>query len=725
MTDTARLQIRVETDGTAKATSQLTGLEKQSGRTEKATNKLASGYAMMATKVAGVVAVLSSLKSVINTTREWEKLRAVLKTVTKDVDKAALAWEVLQEFAKTTPYNLEQSITAFNKLVSMGLTPSEQALRAYGNTAAAMGKDLNQMIEAVADAAVGEFERLKEFGIKARNQGDTIRFTFQGVTTEVKNSAADIEKYLIGIGEVNFAGAMADRMATLDGALNNLGDSWNSLTQAMMETGPSDAIEFAVRAAIDALDELTAMIQSGQMAAYIDAFVKVWVSGFGSLGDAVSDFTLMFSDNSDLIGDIVGDIGQFIGEAFLTLPQNIKIVWSGAMLGVVKSLNTVREAAYQANVAYEQMFGDTESVKEAKLALINYRIEAAELEHQMQLNAIASVEERDVAIKNFDDQIAKAKALREEWEKNKKARLESTKLEDLVPTVPGATGENSGSGGDSKEFQNKQKEKDRWLQQVMRYNMTESELNDAWREDELAKLKQFVSDKVLLADEEGAARAEIEAKWRANKAALDEAEAEKLREAQATQLMAYSSMFGDLGDLAKTFAGEQSGIYQTLFAASKAYSIASVMVSSYDAIAKAWSSAPFPYNLPAVATATVETGALKAAVSAVTLPGRAHGGRVTGGSTYRGAERGLELFKDDSGNMGFIPPADGKVIPAHQVDKELASSSGTSSGSVGVTIVNLLDPNLLSDYLDSRDGEETIINVISRNQTDVKTALES
>lgn len=725
MTDTARLQIRVETDGTARATSQLAGLEKQSGRTEKATSKLASGYAMMATKVAGVVAVLSSLKSVINTTREWEKLRAVLKTVTKDVDKAALAWEVLQEFAKTTPYNLEQSITAFNKLVSMGLTPSEQALRAYGNTAAAMGKDLNQMIEAVADAAVGEFERLKEFGIKARNQGDTIRFTFQGVATEVKNNAADIEKYLIGIGEVNFAGAMEERMKTLDGALNNLGDSWNSMTQAMMETGPSDAIESMVRVAIDALDELTAMIQSGQMTAYVNAFSSTWAMGFENIGDSMNDFIALFGDGASIIGDILDEIAGDIGDALIALPQNLNMAWKAGMLGVVKSVNTLREGILQANVAYEQLFGDDKSIQDAKLELINFRIEAAEVEHQLQLNAIASVEERDKAVASFKDQIQAAKELRAEWEKNRSERLKNTKLEDLVPTVPGATGGNSGSGGDTKAFQNKQKEKDRWLQQVMRYNMTESELNDAWREDELAKLKQFVSDKVLLADEEGAAKAEIEAKWRANKEALDAEQAEKLKEAQATQLMAYSSMFGDLSDLAKTFAGEQSGIYQTLFAASKAYSIASVMVSSYDAIAKAWSSAPFPYNLPAVATATVETGALKAAVSAVTLPGRAHGGRVTGGNAYQGAERGLELFKDDSGNMGFIPPADGKVIPAHQVNQELSSNAPAATSGGGVTIVNLLDPNLLSDYLDSRDGEETIINVISRNQTDVKTALES
>ena len=41
-----------------------------------------------------------------------------------------------------------------------------------------MGKDLSQMIEAVADATTGEFERLKEFGIKAGKEGDDPRPDF-------------------------------------------------------------------------------------------------------------------------------------------------------------------------------------------------------------------------------------------------------------------------------------------------------------------------------------------------------------------------------------------------------------------------------------------------------------------------------------------------------------------------------------------------------------------
>ena len=41
-------------------------------------------------------------------------------------------------------------------------------IKSYGDTSAALGKDLSQMIEAVADAATGEFERLKSLASKPK-----------------------------------------------------------------------------------------------------------------------------------------------------------------------------------------------------------------------------------------------------------------------------------------------------------------------------------------------------------------------------------------------------------------------------------------------------------------------------------------------------------------------------------------------------------------------------
>lgn len=102
------------------------------------------------------------------------------------------------------------------------------------------------MIEAVADASTFEFERLKEFGIKARQQGDNVRFTFQGITTQVGKNAKEIQDYLLGIGETQFAGAMADQMDTLNGRTSNLGDAFDNLMLKLGDAGLTDAFKRAI-----------------------------------------------------------------------------------------------------------------------------------------------------------------------------------------------------------------------------------------------------------------------------------------------------------------------------------------------------------------------------------------------------------------------------------------------------------------------------------------------
>lgn len=216
------------------------------------------------------IAIEGLISKVVSAQRQFDVLFSSLRTVTGGVDQASAAWERLVGFAGKTPYTLDQTIQGFVKLKALGLDPSERAMTSFGNTASAMGKDLTQMIEAVADASTGEFERLKVFGIKAKTQGDQVSFTFQGVTTTVKNNAADITEYLTKIGEVNFAGAMEERAKTLDGAMSNLEDSWRSMYLAIAQSGLGDMIGDMVRGATTAIQELTLSIESGGLTDYFD-----------------------------------------------------------------------------------------------------------------------------------------------------------------------------------------------------------------------------------------------------------------------------------------------------------------------------------------------------------------------------------------------------------------------------------------------------------------------
>lgn len=223
------------------------------------------------TAALSAIAVEALVSKVIAAQRQFDVLFASLKTMTGGADQASAAWERLVAFAAQTPYSLEQAVQGFTKLKALGLDPSERAMMSYGNTAAAMGKDLMQMIEAVADASTGEFERLKEFGIKSKVEGDKVSLTFQGVTTTIGNSAAEITDYLIKIGEVQFGGAMAERVKTLDGDISALEDTMQALYLSISQSGFGDVIAQSVRAASQAVQEMTTSIKEGGLTEYFDA----------------------------------------------------------------------------------------------------------------------------------------------------------------------------------------------------------------------------------------------------------------------------------------------------------------------------------------------------------------------------------------------------------------------------------------------------------------------
>jgi len=215
----------IETSGMVRGEREV---KRSLGRIANEGDALLAKFTTLAASISaalGSIAVGALLTKLVATQRQFDVMFASLKTMTGSVEAANAQFERLQRFASTTPYSLEQSVVGFTRLKSLGLNPSERAMTSFGNTAAAMGKDLIHMIEAVADASTGEFERLKEFGIKASKEGEKIRVTFQGVTTTLKNDASAIVEYLTKIGENQFAGAMSERMKTLDGDISTLGGS--------------------------------------------------------------------------------------------------------------------------------------------------------------------------------------------------------------------------------------------------------------------------------------------------------------------------------------------------------------------------------------------------------------------------------------------------------------------------------------------------------------------
>lgn len=262
----SEIKIRITGDGSdfvnaaGKAQTAARQLSGSVGDIEKSSSSLTSSIAKLGGAMAAAFSASAVTSKLVAIQREFDVMNASLVTMTGSTEKAKVAFSAIQEFAATTPFSLQEVAGAFTKLTSLGLTPSQRALESYGNTASAMGKSLNQFIEAVADASTSEFERLKEFGIKAKQNGDTVALTFQGVTTTVKNSANEITEYLTKIGENEFAGAMEERAKTLDGAISNLADGWDNLFLTVSQKNTGGLIFDSVTLASGAVSDMTKII---------------------------------------------------------------------------------------------------------------------------------------------------------------------------------------------------------------------------------------------------------------------------------------------------------------------------------------------------------------------------------------------------------------------------------------------------------------------------------
>jgi len=335
MTDIATIGIRADITELRNAVNELNRLADQGQQTETRVSRSMGGIGAAFAAVAGALGAGNIAGKLIETERETGALVSTLRTVTGSAKGAEEAFAAIQVLASQLPETLGDVTRAFTTMANLGLDPSEAAIRSYSNTASAMGKDLMQMIEAVADASGFEFERLKEFGIKSKQQGDTVSFTFQGVTKTVKKSSDEIVGYLQEIGNVNFGGSSADGMVELDGILSNLGDTWDGVFRAINAAGVGELIKKGAKTATEAIQELGDFISSGQMAGYIDAIGErfswvfdIAVAGFNVIKDAAVGlyglWYMMHNEAMMTMGTTTDDFFRDIADGFTSAPENIK-----------------------------------------------------------------------------------------------------------------------------------------------------------------------------------------------------------------------------------------------------------------------------------------------------------------------------------------------------------------------------------------------------------------
>jgi len=272
--------------GMGKAKKQMTGFEKAGqGFAKTLRNTMLTAFS--------ISAITSFGQSVIKVTGEFQRFSAVLTNTLGSSSAAQQSIKMIQEFAAKTPFSVSQLTESFVKLANQGFKPTADEMTKLGDLASSTGKGFDQLTEAIIDAQTGEFERLKDFGIRAEKQGDKVTFAFKGVKTQTDFTADSIRQYILSLGDLEgVSGATAAISETLEGKISNLGDSWDSLLNTI-GSGNSGVLNDTIEVLKSIVDEIAETEIATNRAAKL-GFGRKLFSEVDGLGAKMLEFDKQF-----------------------------------------------------------------------------------------------------------------------------------------------------------------------------------------------------------------------------------------------------------------------------------------------------------------------------------------------------------------------------------------------------------------------------------------------
>ena len=767
MAETASLVISVRTTGADAAKRDLDGVTKSAGNTERATDKLSGTIKGLA---AAFVAYGGAqvARQVIETADAFSGLQARLVLATGSADQAKIAYGDLLNLVRGSHADLQANAALYGTLAQstkeLGLSHKNlititgsvsNALRVSGASATEAENVIRQLSQAFGSGVLrgDEFNSMMENGKRiAKALADSL-----GVEVgELRNMAAAGE-----LTSAKLAKAFLDQSQTIQNEASKIpvtvGMAMQDLKNEMFNAvGPT-----ATGPLVEALGKMRDVLADPQTHAGIQSLTAGLVSlvalategaaGFANLGNAIGEFAAKAVGGEDL---------------YTALPKKIEGLKSalagieGSGFGDPTTIKKMRDelAGYEAQLAAITLRTQEQKVAQddtGKSATDNTQ---AAIAHLAELDAKkqAQMEQEKLAEQARKEADRGAKQRMQEAVRREQQRLDGIRnyvqsLQDEAATL-GMTNQQlaeyelrqkGATDADVKAAQAAIGKRD--LYQLEQELKTEEERIA----ESYARRKQIIMDnmapgagrdqlmgratdqfqKDMLGEFAAPTNAQdeiaaITARYEEKRAAMLEQEGvtqemllqlqtsyeekknQMMAEYNANRLGQASSLFDGLAGLAKSFAGEESKTYRTLFAISKGFSIAQATISMFTGMSKGLQMG-IPAGLPAIAAAA------------------AQGAQILGnikGANYSGAyDKGGTI---PAGSVGLVGEVGPELVRGPAVVTGREDTASMMGKSVKIAVFNLIDnAAMLESLKNSDDFDQVVVNSIGRQPTAARQAM--
>jgi len=585
------------------ADERLRGLTTTAVGAERASDGLASSFRSLVAPLLAAASAGAALHKIMGETAAYEKLIARLSGVTGGAAQAREAFDKLEKISDSTMATENEMAEAFLKLSHAGLEPSERALRAYSDMAAATGGTLEGLTETTISASMGMMRGLKSLGIQGEAEGNRLKMTFRGVTEVIKNDAQSIQNYLIKIAETHYAGEAARQLDTLGGAVKRLQDEWGDLFREVGKSSVGDLLRQSLSGAAEAVQAISSALISPTMTNAVSMFQKLMVATASTADSFANHVRVVW-------GAVTGEDMSVVLRRFNAQQKGSEY----ATTAVMREIETERQAALARNAArgaggeLPEVGGTGSSGRGKAAGGYTPRIMSPTFE----LDFAARAKDKEAELLKLMEGDEKMRRLEEQYQREREliADAKAREREELATT----------------------------------YASEQEQLD-------LAHAKRLKSIEAALASE-ALTREEYDAYMdeEAEKSARDRRE--YLNAQYEATAGSAAQTFESLGQVAKRFGGEQSKTYAALFATSKAFSAAQAAVSIATGMAKA-QELVWPANLAEYTRIALIGAQLAADIAGAQYAGAYdRGGYIPAGGVGLVGERGPELVRGPANVTG-------------------------------------------------------------------------